>query len=182
MIRSYGYRNALLAIGSAALLAPSLAHAQLFTLSKEDLTAYTSQNPFDRLPDGRPKVPDSIIERAKGMSSEEVWAVLPGKGFRNQYADGFQISHPELKLAGRAFTVQFMPVRPDLCTLGHTIHVGARTAPARSASPIPRRPPARPARPAPRSAPVPRPPRMWCRPLRRSTPRPLTSDPRTRAA
>lgn len=97
-----------------ALLASSLARAQLFTLSKEELTAYTSQNPFDRLPDGRPKVPDSIIGRAKEMSSEEVWAVLPGKGFHHQYADGFQILHPEMKLAGRAFTVQFMPVRPDV--------------------------------------------------------------------
>ncbi len=96
------------------LLAPQLVHAQLFTMSKEELTEYTAQNPFERFPDGRPKVPDSIIQRAKGMSSEEVWAVLPNKGFRNQYADGFHIVHPEKKLAGRAFTVQFMPVRPDV--------------------------------------------------------------------
>jgi regulator of RNase E activity RraA len=48
------------------------------------------------------------------MSSEEVFAVLPGKGFRNQYEDGFQVLHPQTKLVGRAFTVQFMPLRPDL--------------------------------------------------------------------
>jgi regulator of RNase E activity RraA len=106
MIRKIGY--------AVALLAPMLAHAQLFTMSKEELTEYTAQNPFERFPDGRPKVPDSIIERAKGMSSEEVWAVLPGKGFRNQYVDGFQIVHSDKKLVGRAFTVQFMPVRPDV--------------------------------------------------------------------
>ena len=40
--------------------------------------------------------------------------MLPGKGFRNQYEDGFQILHPGTKLVGRAFTVQFMPVRPDV--------------------------------------------------------------------
>ena len=98
----------------AALLAPAGASAQLFTLTREQLIELSAQNPFDRFPDGRPKVPDQAIERAKGLSAEEVWAVLPGKGFRNQYEDGFQILHPGTKLVGRAFTVQFMPVRPDL--------------------------------------------------------------------
>src|SRR5205807_3549159 len=55
--------------------------------------------------------------RARGMSSEEVLAILPGKGFRNQYEDGFRILHPDKKLVGRAFTVQFMPLRPDLDTV-----------------------------------------------------------------
>ena len=98
----------------AALLAPTLAQAQVFTLSKEQLIEYTAGNPFERFPDGRPKVPDALIERAKGMSAEEVFGVLPGKGFRNQYEDGFQVLHPGKKLVGRAFTVQFMPARPDL--------------------------------------------------------------------
>jgi 4-hydroxy-4-methyl-2-oxoglutarate aldolase len=101
------------AISSLLLVAPS-AHAQLFQFSKQDLLKYTSRNPFDRMPDGRPKVPDNLIERAKEMSAEEVWAVLPGKGFDNQYVDGFRILHPGKKLVGRAFTVQFMPLRPDV--------------------------------------------------------------------
>ncbi len=88
--------------------------AQIFSMSKEELIEFTPGNPFERFPDGRPMVPDSIIQRAKGMSAEEVWAVLPGKGFRNQYEDGFQVVFPEKKLVGRAFTVQFMPVRPDV--------------------------------------------------------------------
>jgi regulator of RNase E activity RraA len=97
-----------------ALLAPTCAQAQLFTLTREQLIEFTAQNPFDRFPDGRPKVPDALIERARGMSAEEAWAVLPGKGFRNQYEDGFQVLHPGKKLLGRAFTLQFMPVRPDI--------------------------------------------------------------------
>lgn len=95
-------------------LAGTLAHAQLFTFTKEQLVAYTAQNTFDRFEDGRPKVPDALIERAKGLSSEEILAVLPGKGYRNQYVDGFQVLHPGKKMVGRAFTVQFMPVRPDV--------------------------------------------------------------------
>jgi regulator of RNase E activity RraA len=104
---------ALCAFG-AAILAPTMAKAQLYTLTKEQLIEYTAQNPFERFPDGRPKVPDALMQRAKGISAEEVFAVLPGKGFRNQYEDGFQVLHPGKKLVGRAFTVQFMPARPDL--------------------------------------------------------------------
>jgi regulator of RNase E activity RraA len=98
---------------AAALVAPPL-RAQINTLTKEQMIEYTAQNPFERFPDGRPKVPDSIIERAKGLSAEEVWNVLPGKNFRNQYEDGFQVLHPGKKMVGRAFTVQFMPTRPDV--------------------------------------------------------------------
>jgi regulator of RNase E activity RraA len=96
----------------AALVAP--APAQVFTFTKEELIEYTAPNPFDRFPDGRPKVPDNLIERARGLSAEEIFAVLPGKGFRNQYEDGFRILHPGQKLVGRAFTAQFMPARPDV--------------------------------------------------------------------
>jgi regulator of RNase E activity RraA len=102
------------ALAAAAALMPGLSHAQLFSLSKDQMVELTAQNPFERFPDGRPKVPDAFIERARGLSSEEVFAILPGQGFRNQYADGFRVLHPEKKLAGRAFTVQFMPLRPDL--------------------------------------------------------------------
>ena len=99
---------------SVALLLPSPARAQLITFSKQQLIDYTAQNPFDRLPDGRPKVPDDLIERARGLSSEEVWAVLQGKQFNNQYADGFIVLHPSKTMVGRAFTVQFMPERSDV--------------------------------------------------------------------
>ncbi len=94
--------------------APATSHAQLFTFSKQDLTDYTTENPFERFPDGRPKVPDGMIERARGLSAEEIWSVLEDKKFRNQYADGFQILYPGKTLVGRAFTVQFMPERSDV--------------------------------------------------------------------
>jgi regulator of RNase E activity RraA len=103
-----------LGLVAAALALPAISNAQIFTLSKEQMLEYTAQNPFERFPDGRPKVPDGLIDRARGLSAEEVWAILPAKGFRNQYADGFQVLHPAKRLVGRAFTLQFMPLRPDL--------------------------------------------------------------------
>src|SRR5258708_6040133 len=105
---------AVLGLCTAVLISPSSVHAQLLTFSKQELTDYTAQSTFERLPDGRPKVPEDLLERARELSSEEVWAVLEEKGFHNQYADGFQILHPEKPMVGRAFTVQFMPERPDV--------------------------------------------------------------------
>src|SRR6476469_5273383 len=107
-------QTTILAIATLLLFAPAITHAQLLTFSSQDLIDYTAQNPFDRLPDGRPKVPDDLMERARGLSSEEVWAVLQGKEFNNQYADGFIVLHPGKPMVGRAFTVQFMPERADV--------------------------------------------------------------------
>lgn len=102
-----------LALFVSSLTLPS--QAQLLTFSRQDLIDYTAQNPFDRFPDGRPKIPDDLIERARGLSSEEVWAGLEEyKGLNNQYADGFQILHPGKTMVGRVFTVQFMPLRSDV--------------------------------------------------------------------
>jgi len=90
------------------------AHSQLLTFSKQDLLDYSAQSPFERFPDGRPKIPDNLVQQARELSSEEVWAVLQDKNFNNQYADGFRILHPDKPMVGRAFTVQFMPQRADL--------------------------------------------------------------------
>jgi 4-hydroxy-4-methyl-2-oxoglutarate aldolase len=106
--------KAALCISVITLVAPGSTRAQLLSFSKQDLVDYTAQEPFDRLPDGRPKVPNDLLERARELSSEEIWAVLDQRGFHNQYADGFQILHPGKPMVGRAFTVQFMPLRPDI--------------------------------------------------------------------
>jgi len=102
---------------SIVLLFPPFANAQLMTFSKQDLIDYTAANPFDRLPDGRPKVPDALLERARDLSAEDIWATMQDKGFNNQYADGFIVLHPGKTLVGRVFTVQFMPVREDVASI-----------------------------------------------------------------
>jgi regulator of RNase E activity RraA len=96
-----------------ALCAFSL-QAQLFTFTKDQMVRYTSKNPFERFADGRPKVPDNLLERVRGLSVEEVWGVLPRMGFPNQYEGNWNILHPGKKLVGRAVTAQFMPLRPDV--------------------------------------------------------------------
>src|SRR5215469_3886942 len=105
-------------------LAGPPAEAQLRTFSRQELIDYIAKNPFDRLPDGRPKVPDDLLERARKLSAEDIWATVNEKeGYRNQYADGFQIVPPGKPLVGRAFTVQFMPLRADV---GELVQAKAR--------------------------------------------------------
>ena len=112
--KSFASHVAGLCCAYAVLLLAQSAVAQLLSFSKQELIDYTAQNPFERLPDGRPKIPDALIERARDLSSEEVWAVLQAKGYNNQYADGLQVLHPGKPMVGRAFTVQFMPLREDV--------------------------------------------------------------------
>jgi 4-hydroxy-4-methyl-2-oxoglutarate aldolase len=138
----------ILTLGMTALV-PFCAQAQ-WTLTKEQMTAYTAMNPYERFPDGRPKVPDALLERVKGLVIEEAWGAVrqgcnAGRGggnagggaartvagganagtaappagggcFPNQYAGDWKILNPGKRLVGRAFTVQFMPTRPDVAS------------------------------------------------------------------
>jgi hypothetical protein len=107
-----------LAVVSIASLFPSKADAQLWTWTKEQMLQYTKAWTGERFPDGRPKVPDQWLDRAKDTSAEEITVSNGGRGgggnVYSQYEGDFRVLHPELKMAGRAFTVTFMPPRQDL--------------------------------------------------------------------
>src|SRR5690242_9962790 len=106
-------RFAISLLFAAALVGP--AEGQLFHLNREQMIRYTAKNPYDRFPDGRPKVDDKILKRVKGLSLEEAWGLLRNKGYKYQFAGwDFQVLHPGQKLVGRAVTAQFLPMRPDL--------------------------------------------------------------------
>jgi 4-hydroxy-4-methyl-2-oxoglutarate aldolase len=93
----------------------SLAPAQVFHMSREQIIEYTPKNPYERSADGRPMVPDKLLKKFEDMSAEEVWAVLDRTpGYKNQYEGHWQVLHPEKKLIGRALTAQFMPTRADV--------------------------------------------------------------------
>ena len=98
---------------AAGLMAPL--YGQVFHLTRDQMIRYTAKNPYDRFEDGRPKVPDKLLERVKGLSLEEAWGILMSKGYRHQFAGwDFEILHPNQKLVGRAVTAQYLPLRPDL--------------------------------------------------------------------
>ena len=104
----------------SAGIAGSIASAsgQVFRLSREQMIKYTAKSPFERFPDGRPKVDDKLLERVKGLSLEEAWGVLLQTGYKHQFAGwDFQVLHPGKKLVGRAVTAQYLPWRPDLADI-----------------------------------------------------------------
>src|SRR5215472_2418885 len=98
---------------AALVLGAACAQAQ-FVLTKEQMIGYTADNPYERFADGRPKVPDDLLEKVKGLVIEEAYSVVRGAGFPNQFAGDWKILNPGKKLVGRAVTVQFMPTRPDV--------------------------------------------------------------------
>jgi regulator of RNase E activity RraA len=80
----------------------------------EQVIQYTSYWTGERFPDGRPKVPDDILDRMKTVTLEEAWATLRAAGFEHQYEDGWYVIHPNQVLVGRALTSVWMPGRPDI--------------------------------------------------------------------
>jgi len=92
------------------------AAAQNIGSSPEYIKALTAEWKGERFPDGRPKVSDSLLERLKKLTLEEVWAELIELGYPNQYEGTWQLvdETEESTMTGRAVTAQFMPSRPDL--------------------------------------------------------------------
>ena len=103
-----------LATLSLAALCTVSAFGQPGILSRELLIKYTPDWKGERFEDGRPKVPDGILQRMKSVTLEEAWAQLRTAGFNHEYADGWLVIHPEKVLVGRALTAQWLPGRPDI--------------------------------------------------------------------
>lgn len=99
---------------AAALLAPGMALAHEGFTSREEVIHQTAYWTGERFADGRPKVPDDILDKMKTVTMEEAWATLRAAGFLHQYEDGWYTIFPEKILVGRALTSGWMPGRPDI--------------------------------------------------------------------
>ena len=96
-------------------LLASPGYAQLGMFSKEQRIALTPEWTGDRFPDGRPNVPDSMLDRLRDVDAEEAWGVLQSHGYKNQFEGGWHVINPgSARMVGRAFTAVFMPLRPDV--------------------------------------------------------------------
>jgi regulator of RNase E activity RraA len=82
--------------------------------TKEQIMFYTSEWKGERFSDGRPKIPDSLLQRALDVSIEDVWDYLQEQGYRCQFDGGWKALHLDKPFAGRALTAQYMPLRPDM--------------------------------------------------------------------
>lgn len=104
-------------IASLAVLAVGLAYGpavQAQFISQSELIFYTQEWEGERFPDGRPRVPDDIIERMRNVSIEEAWGVLRNHGYHNQFAGDWKMIHEDVPIVGRAVTAMYLPSRPEL--------------------------------------------------------------------
>ena len=99
---------------SPLLLILSLASVSAQTIPRDLLIKYTSQWEGERYDDGRPKVPDRLLERAKDISIEEAWGVLRNEGYENQFEGNWKMIHEDVPIVGRALTAQYLPARADM--------------------------------------------------------------------
>jgi 4-hydroxy-4-methyl-2-oxoglutarate aldolase len=90
-------------------------YAQLGMFSKQQLIEFTPDWHGARFADGRPEVPDSVLQRLKDATAEEAWEVLQEEGYHNQFEGGWKVINPsKQRLIGRAVTAVYMPYRPDV--------------------------------------------------------------------
>src|SRR6476620_8654372 len=83
------------------------------TISKEELVFLTSEWKGDRFADGRPKIPDDLLVRAKHIMIDDAWTVLKNEGYLKQFEGGWKTVN-DSTITGRALTAMYMPSRPDV--------------------------------------------------------------------
>lgn len=95
-----------------SLLGTSFGLAQ--TISKDELVFLTSKWDGERFSDGRPKISDDLVERAKNISIDDAWTVLRNEGYTNQFEGSWKTVKKDVPIVGRALTAMYMPSRPDI--------------------------------------------------------------------
>ena len=82
--------------------------------NKELIMRVTPHWTGERYDNGRPKVPDRILERMRRITLEEAWSPMWHKGYDFQFQGEFQMVHVGKTVVGRAVTGVYVPHRPDL--------------------------------------------------------------------
>ncbi len=88
-------------------------YSQQVTLTVEQIKGYTPEWKGERSADGRPKVPDNLLQRLKKVRLEEAWGILRNKGYQNQFEGDWMVLFPDSAMTGRVVTAQYLPLRPD---------------------------------------------------------------------
>jgi len=83
------------------------------TITKEEMLFLTAVWKGERFADGRPKIPDALLERAKYIMIDDAWSVLKNEGYLNQFEGNWKTVN-DTPMTGRAVTAMYMPSRPDV--------------------------------------------------------------------
>jgi 4-hydroxy-4-methyl-2-oxoglutarate aldolase len=107
-----------LALVCAALAVSSLARAESGPPPKAPATTRAARDTWtpimDVLKPSRPRVTDEQLARLKALPIEAVWGAVQKHKYLHSFVNNLQATEPEVKMVGRALTMRYLPVRPDL--------------------------------------------------------------------
>ena len=69
---------------------------------------------MDVLKKDRPRVTDEQLARIAKYPIEALWNGVQNLGYTRNFANHFRLTQPGTKLAGRALTMRYLPLRPDI--------------------------------------------------------------------
>jgi regulator of RNase E activity RraA len=72
----------------------------------------------------RTRVTDAQLQKLKAMPIEAVWGAVQRQKYLFCFVNGMQMTQPDKKLVGRALTMRYLPVRPDLMEAVETLGKG----------------------------------------------------------
>ncbi len=99
----------------AILIGPRPAAAQAATVQVNRAARDTWTPLMEVLkPERTATVTDAQLQRLRELPLEAVWGALQSRRYLRSFEGGFQLTVPNPKLVGRAVTMRYLPVRPDL--------------------------------------------------------------------
>src|SRR5262245_27389517 len=69
---------------------------------------------MDAIGSKRTRVTDEQLAKMKALPIEAMWGAVQGKGYRFCFVNHLKLTQPGVKMVGRALTMRYLPVRPDL--------------------------------------------------------------------
>lgn len=69
---------------------------------------------MDVLKKDRPRVTDEQLARIAKYPIEALWNGVQNQGYTQNFANHFRLTQPGTKLVGRALTMRYLPLRPDI--------------------------------------------------------------------
>jgi regulator of RNase E activity RraA len=108
------YVVSIVVVGAAPAAAQAVATPSATTVTVNRASRDTWTPLMDVLRSQRTPVTDAQLKRLNELPLEAIWGAIQGKGYQFCFLTGFEQTQPGSHTVGRALTMRYMPVRPDL--------------------------------------------------------------------
>ncbi len=112
---------ACLSLALLFMLSQSRVSSQSSSLAPSRASRNTYTPVMDVLGPTRTRVTDEQLRRLKAVPIEAVWGAIQNKHYNQCFVNHLKLTQPGQKLVGRALTMRYLPVRPDLMDAIHTL-------------------------------------------------------------